>query len=149
MTQRSKDAIAEMNNVQNTPQYPAAAEKCEKILAEERRKHVEKVKAKLATLKRGSKQWWRINDELLHRKGSMTSIPPLREDGHWISDAKENADAFARTFAGKSYLPDEAVDTPYLGKAEMEFDDVIIFRSRATRRLLKKLDEKKATGGDM
>ena len=55
VTQRSKDAIAEMNNVQNTPQYPAAAEKCEKILAEERRKHVEKVKAKLATLKRGSK----------------------------------------------------------------------------------------------
>ena len=34
-TQRSKDAIAETNNGQNTHQYPATTEGCEKILAEE------------------------------------------------------------------------------------------------------------------
>jgi hypothetical protein len=149
VTQRSKDAIAEMTNLQNTPQYAAAAEKCEKVLAEERLKHVQKVKTKLASLKKGSKQWWKINNELLHRKGSMTSIPTLREDGNWITDPKVKADAFARTFASKSHLPDEIVDTPFFGNAGIEFDDFIVFRSRATKRFFTKLDERKATGGDM
>jgi len=79
----------------------------------------------------------------------MTSIPTLREDGHWIADAKEKADAFARTFASKSHLPEEIVDTPYFGNAGLKFDDVIIFRSRNARCLFKKLDERQATGGDM
>ena len=37
----------------------------------------------------------------------------------------------------------------FFENADVKFDDVIIFRSRATRRLFRKLDERKATGGDM
>ena len=149
VNQRSRDAIAEMNNAQNTPNAVAAADKCSAVLAEERQKHVQKVKDKLATLKKGSKQWWKIAHELLHRKGTLTSIPTLRENGQWLTESDLKADAFARTFASKAHLPAEVVDTPFFGCADVEFDDAIVFRSRNTERLFKKLDERKATGGDM
>ena len=73
----------------------------------------------------------------------------IENDGHWITESSEKADAFARTFASKAHLPEEVVDTPYFGCADVAFDDLVIFRSRATKRLFDKLDVKKATGGDM
>jgi hypothetical protein len=149
MTQRSKNAIAEKDNLQNTPEAAAAATKCAAILAEERVKYQQKMKTKLAQLNKGNKRWWKICNELLHRKGTLTSIPTLKNDGYWITEASEKADAFASTFASKAHLPEEVVDTPYFGCADVAFDDLVIFRSRATKRFFDKLDVKKATGGDM
>ena len=86
---------------------------------------------------------------MLRRRSTLSSIPTLREDGRWIKDAKEKADAFARNFRSKAHLPEELVDTPFLGcviDATMPF---FSFRSRNTKRLFQKLDECKATGGDM
>ena len=146
---RSKNAIIEKNNAEGTPNFEEAAAKCTAVLAEERLKHVQRVKEKMAKLPPGGKQWWKINRELLHRKATLSSIPTLRENGEWISDAKKKSDAFARTFTSKAKLPDELVDTPFFGCAENDLDEFVIFRSRSTKRLFEKLDECKATGGDM
>jgi len=146
---RTKKALLEKNLAEGTPNYAAASKKCSAILAEERLKHIAHVKSKMADLKPAHKQWWKINRELLHRKGTLSSIPTLRENGQWISDAKQKADVIARTLAAKARLPEEHVDTPFFGSADHGSELFLAFRSRTTRRLFKKLDEKKATGGDM
>ena len=109
---------------------------------------MQSVKAKLATLPRRSKQWWRLNRDLMRRRATVTSVPALRDGTQWLTDAKLKADAFARVFEGKSRLPPECVDTPFFGNPDVECRDFIAFRTRAVRRLLKKLDPNKATGHD-
>ena len=116
------------------------------VLGEEKASYVQKLKLKLSTLPKCSKEWWRINRELLNRKGKLSSIPTLRENDKWLSDSKEKADAFARTFASKAELPPEVVDTPFFGGADEDFGGFVAFRSRVCRRLFKNLDESKATG---
>ena len=68
------------------------------VLAEKRVNHVQKLKTKLSSLPKCSKEWWRIFRELLNRKGKLTSIPTLRDGDKWLTDSKEKADAFARAF---------------------------------------------------
>ena len=65
-----------------------------------------------------------------------------------MTDVKTKADTFARTFSEKAKLPAEVVDTPFFGSPKNQFDEVVVFRSRACEKLLKKLDESKATGND-
>ena len=146
---RSKKALQEKNDAERTPYFEAASKKCSIILAEECLKYVAHVKQKMATLKPGDKLWWKTNRELLHRKGTLSSVPTLRENGQWIRDAKQKADVFARTFETKAQLPEELVDTPFFGSADHGSEVFMVFRSRTTLKLFRKLDEKKATGGDM
>jgi len=103
----------------------------------------------MATLQPGDKLWWKTNRELLHRKGTLSSVPTLQENGKWIRDAKEKADVFARTLETKAQLPEELVDTPFFGSADHGSEVFMVFRSRTTQKMFRKLDEKKATGGDM
>ena len=91
---------------------------------------MEALKAKVSALPRCSKQWWRINRELLRRKSNIASIPPLRDGTNWILDAKAKADTFAETFASKSKLAHELVDTPSFGTPNVEMCQFLPFRSR-------------------
>jgi len=102
----------------------------------------------ITTPPRWSKQWWKLNRQLLNKKAKMSSIPPLRESATWINDAKGKADLFARTFAGKAQIPEESVDTPFFGRPDTEMDRFVSIRSRYTRKLFKTLDVNKATGHD-
>ena len=114
MNDKNKRAIVEKNKAEGTPGFKAASVKCAATLAEERGKHVQKVKEKMATLPPASKQWWKINRELLRRKATLSSMPTLRENGQWIKDAKDKADAFARNFKSKAQLPEELVDIHFV-----------------------------------
>ena len=71
-----------------------------------------------------------------------------KKDNNWITDAKEKANTFAQVFNDKAQLPPELIDCPFFGMPDDEFEKHICFRSRTCRRLLKKLDEKKASGHD-
>ena len=115
----------------------------------ERANYMKKLKEKISTLPRNGKQWWRLDRELLSRKAGVASIPTLREDTRWLSDSKRKADAFACKFSSKSQLPAETIDCPFFGVPDCEFDGFVAFRSRTSRRLLKQLNERKATGHDM
>ena len=140
--------IARKNACEGTAHFSLASDACSTVLKEERHKYVEKLKAKLAGLPRCSKQWWRINRELLHRKANVSSIPPLKDGATWLLDAKAKADAFASNFAFKSTLPPEVVDTPFFGLPDVELEEHVALRSRTTARLFRKLDVSKATGND-
>ena len=61
---------------------------------------------------------------------------------------KKKADVFAETFYSKSQLQPEVVDTPFFTSPELEMDDFIPLRTRTTAKILKSLDESKATDED-
>ena len=105
-------------------------------------------KKKIAQLKRSSKQWWQLYRELLQRKTKCSTIPPLRKDQTWVEEPKQKADLFAETFAQKAELPPEVVDTPFVPRPELEFDEFIAIRAKYTRRILETLDETKTIGPD-
>eukprot|EP00969_Alexandrium_andersonii_P243710 10766279-Alexandrium_andersonii.AAC.1 len=52
-------------------------------------------------MRRGSKRWWRLSRELLH-KVTKSCSPALRlEDDTWVVQAREKADALADAFLSK------------------------------------------------
>jgi len=148
LNSRCRAAIIRKNAAENSDSFLISQKNCDEVLREERARYVEVLKLKLAKLPKRSKQWWRINRELLQRKANVSSIPPLRENNQWLLDAKSKANAFAKVFVEKSVLAPEVVDTPFFVAPDCELDDFIAFRSRFTKRLFKRLDESKATGHD-
>ena len=148
LNSRCRAAIIRKNTAEGTDSFPAAQLHCDTVLREERAKYVEALKQKLATLSRSSKQWWKINRELLHRKATVASIPPLREDAQWLTNAKDKANAFAKTFSAKNALSPEVVDTPFFVRPDDEMQDFVAFRTPYTKNLFRKLDESKAIDND-
>ena len=80
------------------------------------------MRAKIADLRKGSKAWWRLNREPLNKKAKYSSSPPMRNGADWVNGAKEKANLFAKTFDSKAVLPEETVDCPFFGHADVEFD---------------------------
>jgi len=115
LNSRCHEAIIRKNIAEGSDyeSYKSAQASCDEVLRQEHAKYVEALKAKLSALPRCSKQWWRINRELLRRKSNIASIPPLRDGTNWILDAKAKADTFAETFASESKLAPELVDTSF------------------------------------
>jgi len=148
LNEKCRAAIRQKNAAEGTERFKEASKQCTNILNEERAAWVRLTKTKLAKLPRSSKRWWRLNRELLHRKANVVSIPTLRQGTEWLSDAASKANAFAHTFSSKSELPEESVDTPFFGVADVVHDSFFALRSRKTKRLLKELDENTATGHD-
>ena len=108
-------AVSEKRRCEGTDQFDEAQSKCAKVLADEYQKYVAELKKKIAGLSKNSKQWWRLNGELLNKKAQITSVLSLKFGEEWLSDSKSKANAFAHTFSGKSQLPSEKVDTPFFG----------------------------------
>ena len=79
---------------------------CHTVIGEAFEQHVEQIRAKIKTLPRGSKEWWRLNGLLLGRAKKNVSIPPLRNpNNEWVLDSTEKANLFGDTFASKCKLP--------------------------------------------
>ena len=102
----------------------------------------------MAALSRSVKRWWKLNRELLQKRAKVTSISPLRDEAVWITDSKQKANLFAKTFASKAKLPDEEIDCPFFGNCETELDGFLCIRTRNTLKILRKLNESTATGND-
>ena len=128
--------------------YDDKRDQCPRIMVEEHLKYIAKLKTQIAKLKKGSKQWWRLNRQLLNKRAKLSSVPPLRDGTTWVNTSKDKADLFAKTFSAKTALPPEAVDCPYFGEPDTELSEFVVLRSRYTAKLFKELDESKATGPD-
>ena len=113
LNERCSQAILEKNQAENTEAFDAKRKACSQILSEEYKRHVTTLKEKIANLKKGSKQWWRLNRELLDKKNKLSSIPPLRDGSTWIDDSKSKANLLAQKFDAKAKLPNEEVDCPF------------------------------------
>ena len=135
-------------NAQGTEDVEAEKLKCNKVLETARADYIERIKTKLAALPRHSNKWWSLNRMLMRKKSNIESIPTLRIDGDWLTDATAKANAFAKTFVVKSILPPEVVDTPFFGPPEIQNRVFVVFRTRTMKRLLSKLNINKATAND-
>ena len=134
---RCEEAIRRKNAAEGTPQFQAMQQQCTSALAEEYHQYLKKLKEKITSLKKGSKQWWKLNRELLERKTKCSSIAPLRDGQEWVNDPKCKANLFATTFASKSALPPEMVDCPFFGHPDVSLeDDFIALRTRYTLKIM-------------
>jgi len=148
INERCSEAIRKKNDAENTPAFEAKRQLCAQVLAEEYQRHIAKLKEKISNLTKGSKQWWRLNRELLDKKSKISSIPPLRDGAAWVNDSKSKANLLAQTFDNKAKLPPEEVDCPFFGLPDSEFEDFVALRSRKMQKMLESLDISKATGPD-
>ncbi len=148
MNARCENSIAAKNSAEGHASFEDQREKCAGVLAEEHQKYVATLKEKISKLKKGSKQYWRLNRELLCKKGECSSIPPLRDGTLWVNSSKDKAAIFAKTFADEAVLADEHVDWPFFGRPDSEFDEFVALNSRYTATLIKELDESKTTRPD-
>ena len=140
--------IASESAAEGSDTFDEKRSECARVLTEEYQRYSDRLREKLASLKKGSKEWWRLNRELLERKAKCSSIPPLRDGNEWIETSKGKANLIAKTLQEKAALPEEVIDCPYFGCPDMEMDRFMALRSRYTLKLLKSLDETKATGPD-
>ena len=99
------EAVKQKNASEGTPDYEKARDSCALVLQNAYRVYRQELRLKISELLRGSKKWWALNRELLHKKGRTSSMPPLRHDGDWILDAATKASTLATTWYSKNTLP--------------------------------------------
>ncbi len=78
LTNRALRAIQTKCAAFGTDHFETATQKCKEIIAEEYRSHRQKLRSKIKNLKRGSKQWWSLNRQLLDKTSKIDSMPPLK-----------------------------------------------------------------------
>ena len=86
LNERCETAITAKNEAQDIGDFDYKRRACAQAMPEEYQKYLDDLKAKISSLKRGSKQWWKLNRELLQRKIKCSSIPPLRHEGAWVEN---------------------------------------------------------------
>ena len=133
-----KEAVLRKNRAENTDRFEAECNHCTQVLNSARAAWIQRTKEKLNSPPRSNKQWWRINRQLMRRRAQATSIPVLKEDDRWLTDAKDKADAFARVFVSKSKLPDEFVDAPFFGATPNDGIRFLPLRTRNAVKLFRK-----------
>ena len=82
--------------------FADARDSCREVLSSEYRAYTSKLRVQLAALPRGSKRWWSLNRELLNKRASRLTMPPLKDTkGRWVDAGNEKADLLADAFADK------------------------------------------------
>jgi len=143
-----KAAIAAKHAVEGTPLYEEAAARCIATLRKSRAVYLVKLKHDMQKLPRGSKRWWALNKQLMHRQSSPSLFPPLRNlAGQWCRSPTSKADAFVETWTKKFKLLPETYEHffAWVPDAMSAFCPI---RARTVKRLLKKLRLDQATGPD-
>ena len=106
MNDRCKEAVGRKLQSSTREQFRAAATSCSQIILEEYHKYIRTTRDKLRNLRRGSKQWWRLSQNLMNKSSLHSGIPALRkDDGSWCRDPQSKANLLVSTFSSKFHLP--------------------------------------------
>ena len=112
LTEQCKTAISQKHVAEGTARYEVAAAHCQKVLHEEQQKYYDNCRRKLASLPRGSKQWWTLSKQLLRKNASPSFFPPLKDrSGVWHREPESKAALLVKTFSSKNVLPLEICET--------------------------------------
>jgi hypothetical protein len=105
LTERALALVQRKHDAAGTPAEEECRNDCSKGLYEEYGLFVRAERDRLARERRGSKSWWARTRRLLQMRGSVSSIPALKNaDGEWILDPAAKANLLADTFASKYAL---------------------------------------------
>ena len=145
---RCRALVREKRKAEGRDDYKGASERCSRGLFEEYCKYVEKMREKLKSLRRGSKQWWRITNQLMDKSKVSSGIPALKDGDDWILDATDKANLLERTFAAKCVLPDAVTNEYSALLPPVLRGGFLRIRLRDVEVVLKALVEDSATGPD-
>ena len=142
-------AVSEKALAAGSADFAEKSRKCLNVLRGAFVRYRHRLRESIVALPRHSKQWWRLNKELLNRRTNASTIPPLKVNGEWILGAKEKANVLAHTFPSKSALP-PPVTGPQLerGTVTIVMPEFMLIRSRLLLRILKAVKIDTASGPD-
>jgi len=107
MNERILGLVKAKHEAAGTDAEVAARDACSKGVLEEFGKYVSIERSNLSLMRRACKGWWTKTRKLLQHRGTVSSIPALKDPTKgWILDAAGKADLFAVTLSGKFHLCD-------------------------------------------
>jgi hypothetical protein len=71
-------AIREKCSAIGTPEFQQKESECSEVLTAAFRDYQHDLRIRIASLPRSSKQWWKLNRELLNRKTKSSTISPIK-----------------------------------------------------------------------
>ena len=99
LNQKCIDLVASKHAAENTDKYKELQEICSKGLLNEYNEHVGRMKAKVSSLPKSSKKWWKLSSNFMLKSAIHENIPPLQQsDGSWALSPFEKAELFATSF---------------------------------------------------
>ena len=129
MPPRCGAAVKRKCDAEGTPHYQTACQECSDVIASEYANYVSRLKRKIENVPRNSKQWWRLNRCLFHRRAKTSAIPPLRnESGTWVLQPQLKANLFAETFRSQATLPAAAMKA-VIGEPSTVMGDFVFIRT--------------------
>ena len=142
-------AIRAKNESLGTADWDNKAAESSAILFEEFGAYLERMRAKLAKERRGSKSWWRITNEIMQKKAKCSQIPAFKAGNEWLHQPLEKADALATHFSSKFVLPPLETNEFSADLIPNCSDDFVVVRSRSVAKTLGTLDADSGTGPDL
>ena len=79
LNEEIQKAIKRKNDIEGSDSYQEACDLCTSLISEARKEYTDKIKKKLVSLPKSSKQWWSINRMLLHKKAKLMSSSIFKE----------------------------------------------------------------------
>ena len=130
--------------------YEEACQECTRVLREAYAAYINKVRAEMRSLPRGSKRWWSLANTLMDGQPENRGIPSLRDaSGKWVHDGREKSELFAEIFASKYVLPENVRGDPRLDDLPPQrMSSFVLVRERWVRREFRQLRVDQATGPD-
>ena len=83
VNQRCLDAIAQKNSSVGTADFTEKAAACSAVLLNTYFLHIQRMRVKLLSEKRGSKRWWKIANVIMDVSSSSVAILPLTYGIKW------------------------------------------------------------------
>jgi len=150
LNERCHSALLRKHAAFGSNDYKQACQDCSLVLQQEFQVYVNGIKRRLASLRRGSKQFWNLSKKLLLGVEKV-AIPALQSSSSsWVQDPGDKANLFAQTFRDKWVLP-QASQNLYSFDGLQSFvarSGFLQLRSRDARFYLSSLDVSSATGPD-
>ena len=148
LNQKCIDFVASKHAAENTDKYKELQEICSKALMNEYTEHVGRMKAKVSSLPKSSKKWWKLSSNFMLKSAIHENIPPSQQsDGSWALSPFEKAELFATSFQNKFGILQSAGEDEHMKDAPLE-PSFMIIRSRWIKRILRLLDGNSASGPD-
>jgi len=96
----------------------------------------------------GQKQWWKLVNRFMAKKGSnQNEIPPITVDNKTYFEDQEKAELFNTSFIKQTEINDTDDNAPELDNIELAIDDMVV-TSEEVKSVIKSLDTSKAVGPD-
>ena len=102
---------------------------------------MEKIQDDLANLRRGSKKWWRLTEQIMNRQANPSFFPALKDSqGKWCVTAKDKANAFAKCWSEEFQMLPE-VEEQFFPAPLQKMNDFVPIRERDVKKVLATLRE--------